>query len=84
MVRTPRNRMPQISATHMPDNDAMDDTKDRHKAPAIETARDEQEQGPPRQPRFGFSENYGSPGGDEPLPGDDPGRGSATEARERT
>jgi hypothetical protein len=37
----------------------------------------------PRQPPYGRSENFGSPGGDEPPPGTDPGRGSPTDARER-
>ena len=37
----------------------------------------------PRQPPYGYAENYGSPGGDEPPATTDPGSGSAGEARQR-
>ncbi len=37
----------------------------------------------PRQPPHGQSENYGSPGGDEPPASTDPGSGGAGDARER-
>ncbi len=37
----------------------------------------------PRQSPYGQSENYGSPGGDEPPASTDPGSGAAGDARER-
>lgn len=49
--------------------------------PAGEPAKDAHPH--PRQSPYGHSENYGSPGGDEPPASTDPGSGSATDAGSR-
>jgi hypothetical protein len=54
----------------------MTDKKKPEPAPRADPAR-------PRQPPYGQSENYGSPGGDEPPASTDPGSGHAGDARER-
>lgn len=44
---------------------------------------DDEPAGTPHGRPYGKSENFGSPGGDEPPAGTDPGRGVASDARER-
>jgi hypothetical protein len=56
----------------------MTRTMERKNVPAGE----EQSEHPRQQP-YGKSENYGSPGGDEPPATTDPASGSAEDARER-
>jgi hypothetical protein len=61
----------------------MAHSKPQPKQNAIEKTRDSIDTSRPRQPPYGFSENYGSPGGDEPPASTDPGKGTGTEARDR-
>jgi hypothetical protein len=61
----------------------LERSKTEPKPESGDQSRDENDTSRPRQPPYGFSENYGSPGGDEPPASTDPGQGTGTEARDR-